>query len=49
VTELLCSTSAAHDLTQILRKAPERLTFWAGGRETKLQTDRADYTERWGK
>jgi DNA polymerase-1 len=46
--EMLCSTSAAHDLTQILRKAPERLTFWAGGRETKLQTDRADYIERWG-
>jgi len=46
--EVVCSTSAAHDLEQTLQKAPERLTFWAGGRETKLQTDRADYVERWG-
>lgn len=46
--EGLVSTSAAHDLRVLLQKAPERLTFWADGRETKLQTDRADYVERWG-
>lgn len=46
--EGLVSTSIAHDAQVLLQKAPERLTFWAGGRETKLQTDRADYVERWG-
>jgi DNA polymerase I len=46
--EMLVSTSAAHDIRLLMEKAPERLTFWAGGRETKLQTDRADYAERWG-
>jgi DNA polymerase-1 len=44
--ELVVSTSAAHDVEQIMRTPPERLCKMAG-RVPVLRTDRADLGERW--
>jgi DNA polymerase-1 len=46
--ELVVSTSAAHDIEQIMRTPPERL-IWMAGRVPVLRTDRADLGERWAK
>jgi DNA polymerase-1 len=46
--EFLVSTSAAHDIRQIMEQPNERLTMWAGGRPARFTTDRADYGIRWG-
>jgi DNA polymerase-1 len=46
--ELVVSTSAAHDIEQIMRTPPERLV-WMAGRVPVLRTDRADLGERWAK
>lgn len=46
--ELVVSTSAAHDVEQIMRTPPERLV-WMAGRVPVLRTDRADLGERWAK
>jgi DNA polymerase-1 len=47
--EIVCATSAAHDIQKIMEQPAERLTFWAGGRVPILRSDRADLGKRWGK
>lgn len=44
--EVVCSTSAAHDIRKIMETPPERLVMLAK-RVPVLRTDRADLGERW--
>lgn len=46
--EIICSTSAAHDIDMIMRQPPDRLCELSK-RVPVLRTDRADLGERWAK
>lgn len=46
--ELVVKREAAHDVSEIMKEAPERLNMIAG-RTAKFRTDIADLGDRWGK